>query len=205
MQIFKYILLIVIAVSSQVFAAAYTFDTASGQQVSVDVDAWAGSGSNESILVIDWNRIDNANDTISESHAFGYRWDGEKTLLDMLNDISAAGYITFDGGSFVGNLSYNDPDGEYHSHIEYGSWNLASTGDAYAHWGSWGNSQWDFNTAGTADELLADGQFEGINAVTYYSSLPDYADDQLDIPMVPEPLSLITMATGSLLYIRRKY
>ncbi|RLB33561.1 MAG: hypothetical protein DRH12_18265 [Deltaproteobacteria bacterium] len=167
----------------------------------VDVDAWTGTGSNETILVVDWNRLDNGPATVSESHAFGYRWDGTAYESDMLSAFNDAGILTVTtgyGGAFVLNIKYNDvEDGEYHQHIEEGSWNLASTSDPNARWGTWGDSEWDFNKAGITEELLADGQYEGINAIMWFGSLPDYADDQLDIPFATVPIPGAVWLLGS--------
>jgi hypothetical protein len=182
------------------------------QGVMVDVDAWVGTGANESILVIDWNKLDNEAGTVSESHAFGYRWDGTKYVSDMLNDFSNAGILTVStsyGGAFLSNIGYIDPAEPYgaHMHIEEGSWNLASTSNPYARWGSWGDSEWDFNQAGMTQELLANGQFEGINAILFFGQMPAYANDQLDIPMViPEPVTIVVLTLGAVgLVLRRRH
>ena len=169
----------------------------------VDVEAWTGTGSNETILVVDWNRLDNGLETVSESHAFGYRWDGTAYESDMLSAFNDAGILevtTAYGGAFVVNIKYDDVEnGEYHQHIEEGSWNLASTSNPYAYWGGWGdsNTEWDFNKAGITEELLADGQYEGINAIMWFGSLPDYADDQLNIPFAPVPIPGAVWLLGS--------
>ncbi len=205
----NWIIIMLLTLSANLLAGAYTFDTASGQSVLVDVESWSGTGSNETILVVDWNRLDNGLETVSESHAFGYRWDGSQTVADMLDVFSNDGTLAITsgyGGAFIYNIGYYDvADDEVHMHIEEGSWNLASTDNAYAQWGTWGNSEWDFNTAGIDAEYLTDGSFEGINAITWFSTLPDYADDQLDIPfVVPEPLTVISLSAGSLLALRRR-
>ena len=184
-------------------------------RVDVDVEAWVGDGENETILIVDWNRIDTGEDTISESHAFGFRWDGIAYESEMLAAFDDAGILTVTtgyGGGFVNNIGYTDDDGETHLHIEEGSWNLASTTDPYAYWGGWGDvdTEWDFNTAGTDAELLVDGQFEGINAIMWFGSLPSYADDQLDIPFaasVPVPAAVWLLGSGlvGLAGIRKYY
>jgi hypothetical protein len=167
----------------------------------IDVEAWTGTGANETILVVDWNRLDNGEATVSESHAFGYRWDGTAYESDMLDAFYNAGILAVSTGyegAFVYNIAYEDADdGEVHMHIEEGSWNLASTSDPYAYWGTWGDSEWDFNTGGITSELLADGQFEGINAIMFYGTLPDYADDQLDVPFAPVPVPAAVWLMGS--------
>ncbi len=193
-------------------AAPYDFETGLGTTVTVDVEAWAGTGENETILVVDWNKLDdNGADTVSESHAFGYRWDGTAYESDMLSDFNDTGVLAVDAGntySFVMNIAFADEDELWgaHMHVESGSWNLASTSDPYAYWGGWGdpNSGWDFNTAGMNEELLADGQFEGINAIMYYGTMPSYANDQLDIPLVPEPASLGLFGICGMILISRK-
>ena len=204
-KIFSVLLLLMIGTAAH--ASPYNFNG-----TWVDVEAWTGTGPNETILVVDWNRLDNGPETVSESHAFGYRWDGTAYESDMLTDFHNAGILavsTAYDGAFVLNIKYDDVEnGEYHQHIEEGSWNLASTSNPDANWGTWGDSEWDFNTAGITAELLADGQYEGINAIMWFGSLPDYADDQLDIPFAPVPIPSAVWLLGSgllgLIGIRRR-
>lgn len=205
-------------VATGAHAAAYDFNG-----TMVDVEAWTGTGANETILVVDWNKLDqeaNGVDIQSESHAFGYRWNGVAYESEMLTALHDEGILAVDtgyGGAFINNIAFDDTDdGEVHMHIESGSWSLASTSDPNAYWGglSWAGwtgppSEWDFNTAGINEELLVDGQFEGINAIMYFSTLPDYADDQLNIPTassVPVPAAAWLLGSGllGLVGIRRR-
>ena len=190
-------LLVVMSLASAVWATPYEFNGAL-----VEVDAWLGEGANETILVIDWNRLDHGASTVSESHAFGYRWEGQKTELEMLQDFDAAGIFsivmeTAPIGSYLGNIIFNDGT-EVHSHIESGSWNSGCTTNPYARWGTWGDTEWDFDMIGMSEKNLIDGRFEGINAVMYYGTIPEGCDAefQLNIPLLPEPATLILLVCG---------
>jgi len=161
----------------------------------VDVEAWVGTGAQETILVVDWNRPDHQEATVSESHAFGYRWDGKAYELDMLLALDQARILTVTQGfrapGWLNNIGYNDVEGgEYHLHIEEGSWNLASTSNPYAKWGTYFDSEWHMNTGLMDTELLVDGKYEGINAIMFYGELPAYANGQLNIPFASAPVPI---------------
>lgn len=75
-----------------VSAAVETFDG-----IEVDIQSWTGTGANETLFVIDWN------DGIgSEYLVWGYRWDNETSVRQMMNDIKVADTSLFeaDGGWF---------------------------------------------------------------------------------------------------------
>ena len=73
-------------------ASAYTFDD-------VMVEYWAGSGSNEAVVVIDFG---------VQSYAFGYRWDGgPKYGKDLMDAVAAAGSLDYtQTGGFLNTISY---------------------------------------------------------------------------------------------------
>jgi hypothetical protein len=178
------------------------------QDAFVEVDAWAGTGGQETLLVVDWNRLDLGTAALSPSHAFGYRWEGTESILDMLNAFHNAGVFVFQsgyGGAFPNNITYSDPDGEQHSHIEDGSWMLAGTDNPFARWGTWGDSEWVWNQKGINEEQIRDGWFVGMNAIMFYGEVPPGADltFQLDIPMIPEPASLFLLGLGGVCVYRK--
>ena len=186
-------------------ASPYYFTGASGASAWIEVDAWVGSGENESILVVDWNIYSGPYQT--ESHAFGFRWDGTAYESDMLDALNEAGVFTVTsgyGGAFLYDIVYNDGV-DNHTHAdEEGSWNLASTDDPYALWGAMSSDwttlgDWDANMAGYNEELLADGQLEGLNAIAWFSGDPNAYF--LDVPFaapVPVPAAVWLLGSGLL-------
>ena len=194
-------------------ATPYYFQSASGQNAWIEVDAWVGNGSNETILVVDWNFMGGPYQT--ESHAFGYRWNNTAYVSDMLNAFHSAGIFTVTtgyGGAFLVNIAYNDGV-DVHLHTEEGSWNLASTDNPYAQWGAmsadWKKlGDWDANEAGLNAELLRNGQLEGINAILWFGDYPPgqtINDYPLNVPfaVVPEPATMLILGLGTLL-LRKK-
>lgn len=174
----------------------------------VEIDAQAGSGANASVLVIDWDTF--GGPYVSSSHAFLYRWDGDATVLDMLTAFQDGGVFTFEtgfGGGFLNNISYIDGDSDSHTNPVAGNWELASGMDALGVWEGFdlSNPDWDFSVLGIDAELLADGQFEGMNAV-FFDPDDNFArvGSPLTVPGVPEPETLGLLAlSGGLLTIRR--
>lgn len=194
------LLMIALGVSAA-SGAPYEFFSASGNTAWIEVDAWVGSGANESILVVDWNVYGGPYQ--HESHAFGFRWDGTAYVSDMLDALHNAGIFTVSsgyGGAFLLDIVYNDGV-DTHTHAdELGSWNLASTADPYAQWGPMSSDwtklgDWDANMAGYNQELLVHGQLEGINAILWFAGDPNAYF--LDVPFaVPEPGSLLAILSG---------
>lgn len=90
---------------------------------SVDLDFIVGSGSNLSVLVVDFN------DGPDSSFAWGYRWDGSATGEDLLVAITGAdSNLTFDSTSFVNEITYFD-----------GSESYSQTGDFVGAGVTWGS------------------------------------------------------------------
>ena len=153
----------------------------------VEVDYWAGSGPNETVVVIDWNNTNGPYTT--ESHAWGYRWSGAKYVSDAITNICAAGALnatTTSGGAFLADAFYYDPllDTDNHTTTGYAGWWWAGeTTD--------GGATWALNSGGITTELLGHGKIEGLNMDS-----GNWTGDTLTIP-VPEPGSLTVLLVGS--------
>ena len=187
------ILVIVLAITGVSNAAIYNHNG-----YLVDVDYWAGSGGNETIVVIDWNLTNGPYAT--ESHAWGFRWEGTAYVSDALAAIDAAGALditTLYGGDFVGDAFYYNPsiDSDNHTSAGFTGWWWA--GDTID-----GGVTWDATPAGITSEVLGNGKIEGLNSVTNYDEwLTGWVN--LTIP-VPEPCALTILALGGLLLRRHK-
>jgi len=119
-------------------ADAYTLDD-------VIVEYWAGNGSNEAVVVIDFG---------VKSFAFGYRWDsGPKYGKDLMNAVAAAGP-----------LDYNDSGGFLNT-ISYGSFsNIGQEGhpaDWWSYFTSTDGENWAGAGEGFATRVLTDGSWDG--------------------------------------------
>lgn len=168
------------------------------QGLDIVVDYWAGAGSNETIVVIDWNQINGPYET--SSHAWGFRWDGTAYLSDALTAIDAAGALnitTLYGGDFVGDAFYYNPsiDSDNHTSAGYSGWWWV--GDTMN-----GGATWNATAAGLTSEILTNDEIEGFNLVTNYDEWLA-GSDTLTIP-TPEPCTLTILAIGGLLVGKRK-
>lgn len=163
----------------------------------VDVDYWAGSGSNEAIVVVDWNNVNGPYATAS--HAWGYRWEGEKSLADAISGICSAGPLqitTSYGGGYISDAYYTNSavDNDAHSTMDWsGWWWLGRTLD--------GGNQWTANAGSTIQENLVDNAIYALNndGPTWMVGPVDWADplwgaSSITIP-VPEP-TMITLLLG---------
>jgi hypothetical protein len=185
-------LMIVLAVNTKVWGYSM-------QGLDVVVDYWAGSGSNETIVVFDWNLVNGPYAT--ESHAWGFRWDGAAYVSDALSAIDAAGTLNITtqyGGGFLGDAYYNNPsiDSDNHTSAGFTGWWWA--GDTIN-----GGANWMANTEGLNVTSLANGKIEGFNLVTNYDEWL-VGDTTLTIP-VPEPCTIAILGLGGLLLRKGKH
>jgi hypothetical protein len=159
----------------------------------VEVDYWAGTGSNETIVVIDWNQTNGPYTT--ESHAWGYRWSGTKYLSDAITGICDAGALivtTSYGGAFPNDAFYNDPSVDSDNHTSAGWSGWWWLGDTV------NGASWTPNAGGITSEVLVNGNIEGMNIDS-----GAWTSDTLSIP-VPEPMTIALLGLGGLLLRRRR-
>lgn len=70
-----------------------------------DIDFWVGSGANEAALIFDWK-----DGKSPGAIAWGFRWDGTKTVGDMMQAIAGTTQIRSDtSGGFIADVSGADP------------------------------------------------------------------------------------------------
>lgn len=178
----------ILAMTSAVNAAPYNLNG-----TWVEVDYWAGSGPNETILVIDWNQTNGP--YLTECHAWGYRWEGTRYLSDAIADVCAAGAldVTTSGGAFIDDAFYYAPliDDDYHTSAGYSGWWWA--GDTTD-----GGSTWNANAGGIDEEVLGAGRIEGLNM-----DGENWTSETLTIP-VPEPGALAPLLLGATFAARRR-
>lgn len=131
-----------------------------------DVKFWVGNGTNETVLVFDFNDGSVANC----SYAWGYRWNGAAPSVETIVNAIAAADSRFtatisqrDWGGFVDNFSYDDDDDPSTPALEgcvedY----FESDGEYYYYVGtSW------MQLAGTGYEFARNGVTETPNGISY--------------------------------------
>jgi hypothetical protein len=129
-------LVLVLAVAGS--AGAYTLND-------IVVEYWAGSGSNEAVVVIDFGQ---------DSYAFGYRWDiGPKYGKDLMDAVAAAGVLNYtETWSFVNTISYRG-----YPNIGQGGYPT----DWWSYFTSTDGGNWIVAGEGYATRELSDGAWDG--------------------------------------------
>ena len=153
----------------------------------VDIEYWAGSGANASVMVIDFG---------STSYAFGYEWAESATGLEMLQDISTAGTLdctTTDHGwgITVDTISYGG------NTMGEGGW----PNDWLSYWTASDGTDWAPGSTGADTRTLADGDWDGWSRETQDIWPPA---NEPTVP-VPEPGTAALAALGAgILAMRRR-
>jgi len=187
-----------------------------------DIQFWAGSGTNQAALVIDWNDGKSA-----ESLLWGYRWNGAASGIDMFLAVVNADARLFANVGPIGpfgvptyGIGYDlDDDNEFgvSPSLNFDGGGLSvdnvvdgrSPADADDHWqegffsaGFWGynlksssGEEWTGAFFGPSDRVLSDGFWDG------YSYAPGFSFTDPSEPLaasVPEPASMALFLSGGL-------
>ena len=155
-----------------------------------EVEYFTGSGSSNSILVVDFGY---------ESYNFGYQWDDVATGWDAIDAISqVAGGLTVDatydsgiGGWYVLDLAYN-------SAVPYAG------GDGWCYCTSADGVNWSSSWVGVSDRILGDNDWDGFAWGSWVEQADGSWTHRLVGEPVPEPATFAVLGLGALLFRRRR-
>lgn len=209
---------ILFCIASLIFETSVSADTFNFS----NIQFWIGTGSNQAALVIDWN-----DGKTPESLAWGYRWNGTATGLQMIQAVDAAdprlnvfyafgtfvfgiGYdLNGQGGTFtpgtpgdltteIGTAPY--PEDHYKEGVFTGFWGYdTGVGNPYS------GGSWTESGVGSGQRTLTDGSWDG------YSFSTDEVSFTIPNPKfpvaassVPEPSSLLLVSLSLAGFILQK-
>lgn len=171
-----------------------------------DISFWIGSGSDSTILVVDFLSLIGIS-----SNAFGYIHDGTKTAEDMLNDIALA-YPSFTvdmTGGFLNDITFNINSGIGGNPNYWGTWSASNLGNWQMNSGIsenlsgvayYGCSYTDFNPVLRPNKPFPAGAPNGINEVQMNVSVyPNPTTDFLYLNMEGSCWSKIIDLNGKLI------
>jgi hypothetical protein len=184
-------LVIVLAAAGIANGVIYDFNG-----VFVEIEYWTGTGTNEALMVVDWQR--------EKSLAFGYRWYDSVMAGDMFDAVDEASakfykeWVSGEGDSAIFGIGYDmDNDGfskndagDYYEEgwFENGFWAevLSNNGQSW----DWGN--------GIRSDYLYNGTWVG------FSWSPEFAYSDPNPPIIPEPTTLVLLGAGGLFFRRHR-
>ncbi|MEA3503742.1 MAG: T9SS type A sorting domain-containing protein [Bacteroidota bacterium] len=134
-----------VGVSPEAIALHYNY---SSEFEFEDVVYWIGEGENEALFVIDWN-----DEVVPESMAWGFRWNGDITGEDMMQEIAADDSrldINIAGG-FLNDIIYTSSDVNHSG--------VAGSPDWWSTWSATATYNWEMNSGVSA--VVNDGDWFG--------------------------------------------
>lgn len=150
----------------------------------VKIEYWAGTGSNEALLVIEFGEEEN-----TPEYAFGFRFDGTATGWDMISAVDEAGSLEVDAtyysgmGYFINNFYYDGHSGNASTWWEYS----VAESDPDFHFPG---SGWEGSSVGCSSRTLENGSWDGWRN--------PYGSGGPEIPTVPIPAAVWLLGSGLL-------
>ena len=150
----------------------------------IPVEYWAGSGSNEAVVVIDFG---------ADSYAFGYRWDsGTKNGRDLMDAVDSVGLLDYtQTAGFLNTISY----GSY-SNIGQNGWPT----DWWAYFTSTNGESWVAAPVGFTDRVLSNGCWDAWG----HQTTDTWPPAEIPTTPVPEPATIALLSIGGLLITKFK-
>jgi len=150
----------------------------------VEVEYWAGTGSNEAIVVIDFG---------VDSYGFGYKWDtGTRYGKDLMDAVDAAGSLDYtETGGFLNTISYDS-----YSNVGQNGWPT----DWWAYFTSSDGENWETSGVGFATRELSNSSWDGWAHQTTDAWPPAH----LPMTPIPEPVTIALLGLGGLLLAGRR-
>lgn len=148
----KKLLLLVALMGFTAMANAFTID---------DVKCWAGSGSNRSVLILQWP------DSVSKALAFGYKWDGTATGAEMIEAITTANpRLKYEGsssayGMYITGFKYdtnNNGSFDDDEDLSASGWSVSGYWAYYL--GTSLDATWTYAPVGCSSRKLTDGSVD---------------------------------------------
>ena len=167
-----------------------------------DIQLWAGSGSQQAAVVIDFN-----DGQTPRSYVWGFRWNGTATGEQALRAIVAADPLletqisVFSFGASLDRVDYLPLSSGGFRHSRAADFSPA-VGTYWSYWTSVeGSNSWSFSSVGMSARQLTNGAVDG-----WAFSNPNYNAVAPTAPVaaVPEPATLTALAVGAAALLRRR-
>ncbi len=163
-----------------------------------DIIFWIGEGEKEVVFIIDWK-----DNTDVSSYAWGYRFDGEKNMENLINEIAEAdgnliaNIQNSEYGSFLNDLIYDSDNDEINEHN-----GIAGDPDYWSTWSGNSFSELSLNSVGISETILENNMWFAcsygftpeaiapdlpIPAIDYFSSNERILKNEFKINIFPNP------------------